>query len=103
MGALVAGARPALLTRLTRYGAAVGLAFQIADDVIDAAAAGDGRTDQRLAKATYPAVVGVVRARRHAARARDAALAAIRPLGPKAEPLRAIAIHVVTRMEAGGP
>ena len=101
LGALVAGAPPALLARLTRYGEHVGLAFQIADDILDAGegAAADGRTDRRLGKATYPAAVGLGRARRLAWRERERALAALAPLGPVADPLRAIAAYVVERAE----
>src|SRR5581483_4799160 len=91
-GALVGGASPAVLGRLTAYAAHLGLAFQIADDILDAGEAprGDGRTDRALGKATYPALVGLAGARRHALRERDAALAALRPLGRRAEPLRAL-------------
>jgi geranylgeranyl diphosphate synthase type II len=102
VGALVGGASPAALRRLTAYGEHLGLAFQIADDILDAAggSAADGRTDRELGKATYPAAVGLRAARAAAACERDAALAALRPLGSGAEPLRAIVAHVVAR--AGG-
>jgi geranylgeranyl pyrophosphate synthase len=86
-------------SNLGGFGLALGLAFQIADDILDAAGhpASDGRTDLELEKATYPAVLGVDGARQAALRERDAALAAIRPFGPAAEPLRAIADYVVER------
>ena len=100
VGALVAGARPALLRRLTTYGEQLGLCFQIADDIADAVEAGDGRTDRALGKATYPALLGMDRSRAHAERARDAALDAVAPLGPRAEPLRAIAALVVAQIDA---
>src|SRR5581483_3598339 len=98
-GALFVGASPAVLGRLTAYAAHLGLAFQIADDILDAGEAprGDGRTDRALGKATYPALVGLAGARRHALRERDAALAALRPLGRRAEPLRALVTWVVGR------
>ena len=98
-GALAAGADGAVLRRLTLYGEHLGLAFQIADDILDAAGGpeADGRTDRELEKATYPAVLGADGARREALRERDAALAAVGPLGAAAEPLRAIADHVVAR------
>ena len=97
VGALVGGARPALLRCLTAYGEHLGLAFQVADDIADAAggAGGDGRTDRVLGKATYPAAIGLAAARRAAVRERDAAVAAVRALGPRAEPLRGIARLVV--------
>jgi geranylgeranyl diphosphate synthase type II len=102
IGALVGGAAPRTLRALTAYGEAIGLAFQIADDILDALedAEGDGRTDAELGKATYPGALGMAGARRHARRARDAAVAAVRPLGAKAAVLAAIAEYVVGRAEA---
>jgi geranylgeranyl diphosphate synthase type II len=101
VGAIVAGARPGVLARLTAYGERIGLAFQIADDILDALedGDGDGRTDAELGKATYPGALGMDEARRHARRARDAAIAAVRPLGPRADVLAAIAGLVVERAE----
>src|SRR5262249_50303092 len=92
VGARVAGADARTLAALTRYGEHLGLAFQIADDIADAAGdpAGDGRTDRALEKATYPAALGLGRARAAAWRERDRAHAALRRLGAKAQPLRAI-------------
>jgi geranylgeranyl pyrophosphate synthase len=100
VGGLAAGAPPALLRRLTVYGQQLGLSFQIADDIADAVEAGDGRTDRALHKATYPALLGATRARRHAERARDAALAVVAPLGVRAAALRAIARLVVAQLDA---
>ncbi len=100
VGALAGGARPPLLRRLTACGEQLGLCFQIADDIAAAVEAGDGRTDRALGKATYPALLGMDRARAHAERARDAALAAVAPLGVRAAPLRAIAGLVVARLDA---
>ena len=102
IGAIVGGTSPATLVRLTTYGEALGLSFQIADDILDALddAQADGRTDAALGKATYPGALGLDGARAHARRARDAAVAAIAPLGSKARVLAAIAEHVVERAEA---
>jgi geranylgeranyl diphosphate synthase type II len=102
VGAVVGGAPARVLARLTTYGDALGLAFQIADDVLDALEDGeaDGRTDAALGKATYPGTLGLDGARRHARRARDAAIAAVRPLGRRASVLADIAAHVVARAEA---
>jgi geranylgeranyl diphosphate synthase type II len=101
IGAVVGGASPRVLALLTTYGEALGLAFQIADDVLDALADGhaDGRTDAALGKATYPGTLGLDGARRHARRARDAAIAAVAPLGRRGEILAAVADHVVARAE----
>jgi len=103
VGALVAGARPPLLHRLTTYGEQLGLCFQIVDDILDAVQAGDGRTDAALGKATYPAVLGMARARTHAEHARDRALAALAPLGARAEALRAVARVVVAQLDEAAP
>jgi geranylgeranyl diphosphate synthase type II len=102
IGAIVGGASRGTLARLTMYGQALGLAFQIADDIFDAIedGDGDGRTDGVLGKATYPGALGMDGARAHARRARDAAIAAVTPLGAKAEVLAALAAYVVDRAEA---
>jgi geranylgeranyl diphosphate synthase, type II len=99
VGAIVGGARPAALRRLTTYGEQLGLAFQIADDIIDALEDGDGRTDRALGKATYPGVLGMAKARTHARAARDRAVAAVASFGRPAEPLAALATYVVARAE----
>jgi geranylgeranyl diphosphate synthase, type II len=64
LGGLAAGASDAQMAAFTRYGDAIGLAFQIADDVLDVTATTDqlGKTagrDIALAKSTYPALLGV--------------------------------------------
>ena len=64
LGARAALASPARRDALARYGAAIGLAFQIADDVLDITATTDqlGKTagrDLDLNKSTYPALLGV--------------------------------------------
>jgi geranylgeranyl pyrophosphate synthase len=86
MGGLAAGAPLTVVEALGRYGAALGLAFQIADDVLDETAetAVIGKTagkDRRNRKATYPALVGLDRARLLARQAAERAVAAIRTAG----------------------
>ena len=71
IGALAAGASSTVLDALDRYGDAVGLAFQIADDVLDVTATTDelGKTagrDLALGKSTYPALLGIDAARARA-------------------------------------
>jgi geranylgeranyl diphosphate synthase type II len=102
VGGIVGGASRGTLARLTMYGQALGLAFQIADDIMDALddGEGDGRTDAALGKATYPGALGMEGARTHARRARDAAIAAVAPLGARAEILSALASYVVDRADA---
>lgn len=99
IGAIVGGARPAVLRRLTVYGEQLGLAFQIVDDLLDAGTVAGAGRDVARGKATYPAVLGVERARRCAARARDEAVDALRPLGAAAEPLRGLAAWVVDQAQ----
>jgi geranylgeranyl diphosphate synthase type II len=101
-GALLGGGSEAQLTALTRYGETAGLAFQIADDILDivgdqAELGKDVGSDQARGKATYPALLGLSEARRRAEELRDLALGALEPLGPAAEPLRAIASYIVDR------
>jgi geranylgeranyl pyrophosphate synthase len=64
IGGIAAGAGPRVLDALDRYGAGIGLAFQIADDVLDVTATTDqlGKTagrDLALHKSTYPALLGI--------------------------------------------
>jgi geranylgeranyl diphosphate synthase type II len=101
-GALVGGASPRQFARLDRYGAAVGLAFQVADDILDVEG-GTAKTGKRegrdaeLQKVTYPAAVGMVRAKARARELLDEALAALKPFPAAADPLRQIAKFVVER------
>ena len=101
-GAVAGGAEGERLVALRAYGDALGLAFQIADDVLDATAstAVTGKReggDAAHGKATYPAVLGLDRARAAARDLLDRCLGAVAALGPDAEPLGAIARFVVER------
>jgi geranylgeranyl diphosphate synthase, type II len=101
-GAILGGAGAEELARLSRYASAVGLAFQVVDDVLDATedAARLGKTagkDEAARKATYVSVHGLERAREVAASLRQEALEALVPLGPRGELLGAIARLVVDR------
>ncbi len=82
LGGVAAGADHGTLERLDRYGAAIGLAFQIVDDILDVTA--DTATlgkmqgaDAEQGKPTYPALLGLAGAREHAERMRGEALAAL--------------------------
>lgn len=102
IGAQVAGARAEELSAISRYGEYLGLAFQIADDILDAqgeTAAGEGVESghNEKSKATYPAVVGIVQARQRLTELSRLCDDALVPFGPKAVALRAIAGHVVER------
>jgi len=102
IGAQIAGAKPADLRRVSRYGEYFGLAFQIADDVLDAlgaTVAGErtesGRKERN--KATYPSVVGIAQARERLRDLRGQCLGELVSYGASAEPLRAIAQYVIGR------
>ncbi|MGE5297508.1 MAG: polyprenyl synthetase family protein [Solirubrobacterales bacterium] len=102
MGALCGGATPAQLEALGRYGLKIGLGFQIADDILDVSASSEqlGKTagkDVAAAKCTYPAVVGIEKARElERVLAQDAA-AALEPFGAGAEVLRRLAFVLLDR------
>jgi geranylgeranyl diphosphate synthase type II len=101
-GAILGGAREAELDQLSRYAAAIGLAFQVVDDVLDATQDAEhlGKTagkDEAAQKATYVSVHGLERARAMAATLRQDALDVLAPLGPRGELLGAIARLIVDR------
>jgi geranylgeranyl pyrophosphate synthase len=80
----------------------LGLAFQIADDIIDArgdaAASGHGETGHKEQhKATYPLVVGIVQARQRLSELLQSSLRELAPFGARAVPLGAIAQHLAAR------
>ena len=87
---------------LDRYGKAVGLAFQIVDDLLDVQ--GDeaklGKRvgkDSELGKWTYPRFLGVDGSRRRARQLADEAVAALEPLGPRGDRLRGLALALLER------
>jgi geranylgeranyl diphosphate synthase type II len=101
-GALLGGATDADLALLTRYAGAIGLAFQVVDDVLDATEGADqlGKTagkDEAAGKATYVSIHGLEQAREMAGTLRGEALEALAPLGPRAERLGEIARLIVDR------
>jgi geranylgeranyl diphosphate synthase, type II len=101
-GAVLGGAAEADLGRLTRYAEAIGLAFQVVDDVLDATEGAEqlGKTagkDEAARKATYVSVHGLERARAMARELHREALAAVAPLGPRAALLGEMAGLIVDR------
>lgn len=102
IGGIAAGAAQPVVTALGEYGRGLGLAFQIADDVLDVTASTTtlGKTagrDRALAKATYPTLLGVDGARERAAGAAGAAIAALRSAGIHSAPLEALASYAADR------
>ncbi len=101
-GALLGGASPERLEAITRYAEAIGLAFQIADDILDIEGTTeeigkDAGSDEARGKATYPAVIGLTESKRLAAELVEHAFGALAPLGELAEPLRQIATYIIQR------
>ena len=101
-GAILGGADSRAFAALTRYGECAGLAFQIADDILDIVGeqsqlGKDVGSDVHRGKATYPALLGLAESRRRAEELRDMAIEALAPLGTKAEPLRALVAFIVDR------
>ncbi len=102
MGAILGGATEAQLLALTRYGQAVGLLFQIADDVLDVDATAEemGKTtgkDNARRKWAYPAVIGMDASRAIAEAWVLDALDALSDFPETADPLRGIARYIVDR------
>ena len=103
LGALAAGCRDeATLAALERYGHAVGLAFQIRDDLLDIEAGTEqlGKTagkDVAASKPTYPAILGVDASRSELAALTATALGAVESLGAPAMALRDLAHFVMLR------
>jgi geranylgeranyl diphosphate synthase type II len=102
LGALLGDADAATLKALTRYGEHIGLAFQIADDILDVIGTEEAlgkrvRRDAENHKSTYPALVGLDRARELANDAVDAAIDALSVFGPEADAFRALAPYIVER------
>jgi geranylgeranyl diphosphate synthase type II len=102
MGALCGGADAGQLDTLGRYGLKIGLGFQIADDILDVSASSEqlGKTagkDIAAAKCTYPAVVGMERARELARSLAHDAVTAVEPFGARADLLRRLALVLLER------
>ncbi len=101
-GAVLGGANEDELASLTRYAEAIGLAFQIVDDVLDATEGAEqlGKTagkDSAAHKATYVSVHGLERARVLAHDLLAQAQAAVAPLGERGTLLAGIATRIVER------
>lgn len=101
-GGLVARATDDVLAKLTTYAKALGLAFQIADDILDVVGdeASLGKrvgSDTARDKATYPALVGLERARAMADVAVTQACDAVHTLGPAADTLQRLARFAARR------
>jgi len=103
LGALAAGADDGMLQSLDRYAHAVGLAFQVRDDILDVEgeSAVIGKTagkDAAADKPTFPSLIGLDASRARLAELTEQALAAIAPLGTRGELLRELALYSALRV-----
>ncbi|MBB4819982.1 geranylgeranyl diphosphate synthase type II [Pseudomonas alcaligenes] len=103
LGALASGnADDSSMKSLQAYAQAIGLAFQVQDDILDVESdtVTLGKTqgkDQASDKPTYPALLGLDDAKAYALELRDMALHTLRPFSEAAEPLRDLARYIVER------
>ena len=102
MGAIFAGGSPAQLASPTAYAEDVGLAFQIADDVLNVTGTREelgknANTDAQRGKKTYPTFYGVDGARQLAAECTERALSHLSTFGSSADPLRELAKYITSR------
>lgn len=101
-GAILAGAEEEALAALSDYGRQIGLAFQIADDILnvegDKALLGKGTgSDAARGKVTFPLLLGLEASRSRAEELVKGAIEALAPFDEKAEPLRWIARYILER------
>ncbi len=103
-GAIAGGANTEQLRRLWDYGLKVGLAFQIADDILDICGSSRnmGKTagkDAKAAKCTYPAIIGLEESRDIEKQLAQEAIDAIKSFGPEADILRQLPIALIDRQK----
>jgi len=102
MGAICGGAPQRAFELLCEYGLKIGLAFQIADDILDVTAPSEqlGKTagkDLKAAKCTYPSVVGLEKAKEIQKDLTSEAVAVLKPFGKRADALRQFAMALLER------
>jgi geranylgeranyl diphosphate synthase type II len=101
-GVKLGGASAETLRTFTRYGERIGLAFQIADDILNVEGTSislgkNTGTDLSKGKATYPSLLGLEESKRRAEELVKLAVETLSPFGPEADPLREIARFIVLR------
>jgi geranylgeranyl diphosphate synthase, type II len=102
VGALLAGARAEHVEAISRAGQALGLAFQIVDDILDvegslAELGKSAGSDERKQKATYPSLHGLHASKQRARELIEETKRLLTPLGSSADPIRALADFVFER------
>jgi geranylgeranyl diphosphate synthase, type II len=101
-GGLYAGAKEKEVARLRAFGLAIGLAFQIVDDILDVTQTSEqlGKTagkDTASEKATYPALFGIERSQQKADELVESAFAELKGFGERGEALKELAKFLVER------
>ena len=101
-GALLAEGRPDQMESLREYGRLIGLAFQVADDILnvegDPAVMGKAAgTDLQRSKSCFPGILGLEKSKEFAQNLVERAISALDAFDSGADPLRAIARYVVER------
>ena len=102
VGGIVAGANGDQIEKLRAYGQCIGLAFQIADDILDVTSTSErlGKTpgkDQAANKATYPAIHGIAASQTRARELVEEAVQIVSSLGLKTQVLEEIAQFIIAR------
>src|ERR1700676_173044 len=102
LGAMSANATPARLQSLSDFGMALGLAFQVIDDILDVTQSSEtlGKSagkDLVAEKATYPSVIGLEASRKVARKLTDEAHRSLKPFGQRAEILHDLADYLLDR------
>jgi len=102
VGAKLGGAKEETLKGFTHYGERIGLAFQIADDILNVEGKAEllGKktgSDLFRGKAAYPSLLGLEESKRRAKALVELAADSIRSFGPEAEPLEKIAWFILSR------
>lgn len=103
IGGLLAGGSPSQVQALKLYGDKIGLAFQIADDILNETSTPEqlgkaAGSDRERQKATYPSLYGVEESRRRADQAVEDAVAALREVSLNGEMLEGLAKFAVERL-----
>jgi geranylgeranyl diphosphate synthase type II len=102
VGGIIAGADSQQIDTLRSYGDKIGLAFQVADDILDVTSTSEqlGKTpgkDMAARKATYPALHGIPQSEARARQLVDDAIAIISTLSPAAHKLEEMARFIIAR------
>lgn len=101
-GAILGGATSEEVEACEKFALNIGLAFQVADDILDVTASTEdlGKTagkDEDTDKTTYPKLLGLDGAKAEAKRLIEEAKASLEPFGDRAAPLKAIADYIIDR------